>query len=435
MDSLFDIKQDNTYIPLADRMRPDKLEDIVGQKNSIGSQSFLYKMICKDLVPSLLLFGPPGCGKTTIAKVIASTTKSNFIKFNATENGIKEIRLIAIKAEENLKFYNKRTILFIDEIHRFNKSQQDVLLPYTEDGTLTLIGATTENPYFSLNRALLSRIRLVRLTELSIDDIISILKNALTNKDKGLGKYNYEYNEKSLKEIAVFANGDTRIALNLLEQVTSLVAPNGTITENLVKEVAGEQIFLYDKKGDNHYDVASAFIKSMRGSDVNAALHYLSRMIESGEKPEFISRRIIISAAEDVGLANPNALLLATSAAEAADRVGFPEARIILSEAVIYICLSPKSNSAYKAINIAQKREKETKIREVPIHLRDSHYSGAEKMGYGKEYKYPHDFGGWVNQLYLPETLKQDIYYKPILKGEEKKLYKEWISFTNDKHD
>lgn len=431
MNSLFDVDKNTRYTPLADRMRPMQIEDIVGQKSAIGKASFLYKMIKSDLIPSLVLFGPPGCGKTTIAQIIANSTKSNFIKFNATENGIKQIREIAIKAEDELKFYNKRTIIFIDEIHRFNKTQQDVLLPYTENGILTLIGATTENPYFSLNRALLSRIRLVRLTELSNDDIVLILKNALNNIDKGLGKYNYICNDDELKSISNFSNGDTRIALNLLEQVATIIPPGGVITKEKIKEVAGEQIFVYDKHGDNHYDVASAFIKSMRGSDVNAALHYLSRMIESGENPEFISRRIIISAAEDVGLANPNALILATSAAQAADRIGFPEAKIILAEAVIYICMSPKSNSSYLAISSAQEREQTLKIRDVPVHLRDSHYSDAKKLGHGADYKYPHAYGGWVDQVYLPHQIKSDIYYNPVFNGEEEELYKSWINLKN----
>lgn len=428
MDSLFDMSPEagKRYAPLADRMRPSRLEDIVGQDGAVGRQSFLYRMIERDTIPSLLLFGPPGCGKTTIASVIAEMTKSCFVKVNATSSGIKEIRDVVSKAKEELSYYQRRTIVFIDEIHRFNKGQQDVLLPYVEDGTFILIGATTENPYFEINGPLLSRLRLIHLKRLTDEAIVSVLHRALDDEKYGLAIHRYTAKPEALSLIAAYASGDTRVALNLLEQSTSMLMDGGSLTEKEIGEVAGVQISSYDKQGDYHYNIVSAFIKSMRGSDPDAALHYLARMIDGGEKTSFISRRIMICAAEDVGLADPRALQVAVSAAQAAEMVGFPESQIILAEAVLYICLAPKSNSACSGIFAAEGEEKTRKDWSIPAHLMDSHYSGAKKMGLGIGYKYPHDFGGWVEQQYLPDELVGHQYYKPRPLGQEGDMVRAW---------
>ena len=432
MESLFDISDEsNAYAPLADRMRPEILDDIIGQDESVGKNSFLYKMIERDTVPSLLLFGPPGCGKTTIASVIAKMTKFKFLKLNATSSGAKEIRDIVPAAQKELQYYGRRTIVFIDEVHRFNRAQQDLLLPYVENGTFILIGATTENPYFELNGSLLSRIRLIHLKPLSIDSIVLILQKALTDKNKGLGMHDYHADEIVLKNIAAYAAGDTRIALNLLEQATTSLPYGGVLTEKDVQGVAGEQMSVYDKKGDYHYDIASAFIKSMRGSDPQAALHYLARMIAGGEKTSFISRRIIICAAEDVGLADPDALRVAVSAAQAAEMVGFPEAQIILAEAVLYISLAPKSNSTVVGISAAMTDIAKKSNWSIPRHLKDAHYNGANRLGYGIAYKYPHAYGGWVKQQYLPDELCSAVYYRPVLNGAEAEIVKRWNKRMN----
>lgn len=428
MDSLFDRTEPSarTYAPLADRMRPTTLSEIAGQDDAIGDHSFLRSMIEKDMVPSILLFGPPGCGKTTIAQVIAHMTESRFITVNATTSGTAEIKKIVDEAKKELSYYHRRTIVFIDEIHRFNKGQQDLLLPYVENGTFTLIGATTENPYFEINGPLRSRLRLIRLHSLSEDAIVSILQRALTDTDKGLGTFAYKASLEALKMIADFAGGDSRMALNLLEQVCAMIPPEGKVTKDAIIGVAGEHASVYDKNGDAHYDIISAFIKSMRGSDPDAALHYLARLIEGGEKPSFISRRMMICAAEDVGLADPQALVLAVAAAKASDMVGFPEAQIILAEAVIYICLAPKSNSAVNAIYAARKEAKTKSSWTVPEYLRDAHYSGAKALGHGVGYKYPHSFGGWVEQRYLPEELEGHTYYQAVENGFERTFYNEW---------
>lgn len=435
MESLFHISEQeiNVYAPLAERMRPETLDEIVGQEESVGKNSFLYKMIERDTVPSLLLFGPPGCGKTTIASVIAKMTKFKFLKLNATSSGTKEIRDAVEAAQKEMQYYGRRTIVFIDEIHRFNKAQQDLLLPYVEDGTFILIGATTENPYFELNGPLLSRIRLIHLKPLTEDSLLVILKRALYNKEKGLGKYNYHAEETVLKNIAFYASGDTRIALNLLEQAATILPQGGILTEKEIRGVAGEQMSVYDKKGDYHYDIVSAFIKSMRGSDPQAALHYLARMIAGGEKPSFISRRIMICAAEDVGLADINALRVAVSAAQAADMVGFPEAQIILAEAVLYIALAPKSNSTVSGISAAMSEVRKKKNWSIPAHLKDAHYSGAGKLGHGVTYKYPHSYGGWVEQQYLPDELRTAVYYRPIFNGAEADIFRNWNKRINRK--
>ncbi len=428
MDSLFDMSSDeqHSYAPLADRMRPRRLDDIVGQDGAIGRQSFLRRMVEKDTLPSILLFGPPGCGKTTIASVIAEMTKSNFVKVNATASGIKDIRDVVVKAKEELSYYCRRTIVFIDEIHRFNKSQQDVLLPYVEDGTFILIGATTENPYFEINGPLLSRMRLIHLNALNDQAVIAVLKRALTDEKQGLGMHHFHVSDQVLSMIASYASGDTRVALNLLEQTTAMLEDGGELTEKEIQEVAGEQLSVYDKNRDYHYNIVSAFIKSMRGSDPDAALHYLARMIDGGEKPSFISRRIMICAAEDVGLADPRALQVAVSAAQAAEMVGFPEAQIILAEAVLYICLAPKSNSSCAGIFAAEGEEKTRRDWSIPLHLMDAHYGGAAKMGIGIDYKYPHAFGGWVDQQYLPDELVGHVYYRPVMNGAEAMIAQRW---------
>ena len=437
MDSLFDYNDDirPSYAPLADRMRPESLNEIIGQDHAVGPDSFLYHMIQRDTIPSILLFGPPGCGKTTIASVIAKMTQSRFIKLNATSSGAKELRDVLEQAKIDLTYYQKRTILFIDEIHRFNKGQQDLLLPYVEDGTIILIGATTENPYFEINRPLLSRVRIIHLNALSEAAELTILRKAIADSNKGLGSFAYKAEDSVLKLICSYASGDIRMALNLLEQASSLLPIKGDLTEKEVKEVAGEHIIVYDKNRDYHYDVVSAFIKSMRGSDPDAALHYLARMIDGGEKTSFISRRIIISAAEDVGLADPMALQIAVSAAQAAEMIGFPEARIPLAEAVIYICLAPKSNSAIQGIEMASMEERTRHNWSIPDWLRDTHYTGAKNLGYGKGYLYPHDFGGWVEQQYIPDELKGHIYYHPVNNGHEAELVRRWNQFRKNKEE
>ena len=435
MDSLFDFDKGdkNSYAPLADRMRPETLDEIIGQEAAVGKNSFLYQMIQKDTVPSILLFGPPGCGKTTIALVIAKMTKSRFIKLNATASGTKDIRDVVAKAKEELSYYGRRTIVFIDEIHRFNKGQQDLLLPYVEDGTIILIGATTENPYFEINRPLLSRVRIIHLSALSEKAEILLLRRALADRQKGLGEYGYQASDGVLQLISSYAFGDIRMALNLLEQSASMLPVNGILTEKEVKEVAGEHLSVYDKNSDYHYDITSAFIKSMRGSDPDAALHYLARMIEGGEKLSFISRRIMICAAEDVGLADPRALSVAVSAAKAAEMVGFPEARIILAEAVLYIALAPKSNSSVEGISRAMAEVKSRKDWSIPDWLKDAHYNGAQNMGHGKGYLYPHNFGGWVEQQYLPDELRGHVYYQAVPNGEESGISRKWEEIRNRK--
>ena len=428
MDSLFDVPQEETrtFAPLADRMRPDTLDEVYGQEGAVGKGTFLYQMIARDTVPSLLLFGPPGCGKTTIASVIAKMTKSHFVKLNATASGIKEIRDVVKKAEEDLSYYGRRTIVFIDEIHRFNKGQQDVLLPYVEDGTFVLIGATTENPYFEINGPLLSRLRLIRLVPLGEEAVVSILQRALCDKEKGLGHLGCQAPREVLLAAARLAGGDARMGLNLLEQAVSMVPMGEALTMDALRQVAGPQVSMYDKDGDYHYDIVSAFIKSMRGSDPDAALHYMARMIEGGEKPSFIARRIMICAAEDVGLADPAALSVAVAAAQAADMVGFPEGRIPLAEAVLYICLAPKSNSAVLGIDKAQQEARSRKNWTIPSYLKDAHYSGAAKLGQGIGYKYPHDYGGWVAQQYLPDELAGHTYYHGGDNGKEKEMSRRW---------
>lgn len=427
MDSLFDLEPTNGYEPLPVRMRPTKLDHLYGQEKAVGKGTFLRAMVEKDTIPSMLFYGPCGTGKTTLAGIIAKVSNSHFVNLNATNAGIGELRNIIEDARKRVRSLQQRTILFLDEIHRFNKSQQDVLLPCVEDGTIILIGATTENPFFEVNRPLLSRLRLITLEALTPKAIGQILRRAITDEEVGLGKRRLQVTDEVLEDVGIFVNGDGRMALNILEQAAAMVPDEGTITIEVLEKVVGRRIYTYDKKGDSHYDTISAFIKSMRGSDVQATVHYLARMIEAGEDPNFIARRIVICAAEDVGLADPQALILANAAAQAAHMVGFPEARIILSEAACYVALAPKSNSAYLAIDAAIADVRHKDGGQVPDHLKDSHYSGASKLGHGNTYKYAHNYpNGYVKQQYLPTPLMDASYYNGIKRGKEEQLLCDW---------
>ena len=427
MDSLFDMTPTNTYEPLPVRMRPTTLDHLYGQEKAVGKGTFLRAMVEKDTIPSMLFYGPCGTGKTTLAGIIAKVSNSHFVNLNATNAGIGELRNIIEDARKRVRSLQQRTILFLDEIHRFNKSQQDVLLPCVEDGTIILIGATTENPFFEVNRPLLSRLRLITLEALTPKAIGQILRRAITDEEVGLGKRRLQVTDEVLEDVGIFVNGDGRMALNILEQAAAMVPDEGAITIEVLEKVVGRRIYTYDKKGDSHYDTISAFIKSMRGSDVQATMHYLARMIEAGEDPNFIARRIVICAAEDVGLADPQALILANAAAQAAHMVGFPEARIILSEAACYVALAPKSNSAYMAIDAAVADVRHKECGQVPDHLKDSHYSGASKLGHGNTYKYAHNYpNGYVKQQYLPTPLVDATYYNGIKRGKEKQLLRDW---------
>ena len=429
-DDLFSMaaeRQQVSFEPLAVRMRPQVLDDIYGQEAIVGPGTFLRAMIEKDTIPSLLLYGPSGVGKTTLAHVIACETDSRFVRLNAVTAGTAELRKVIQEAKDAVHLYQRRTILFIDEIHRFNKGQQDVLLPYVEDGTVILVGATTENPYFEVNRPLLSRLRVVSMAPLSEDAITAVLKRALRDEERGLGKMKLTAADDVLRTIARLADCDARVGLNVLEQTAMMLPAGSAITHQDVEAVAGRRIYTYDKKGDAHYDTVSAFIKSMRGSDPDAALHYLARMIEGGEQPSFIARRLVICAAEDVGLADPQALVIANAAAQAVQFVGWPEGRIILAEAVVYVACAPKSNSAYMAVDAALADVRHGNSGDIPAYLRDSHYSGAASLGRGQGYKYPHSFpGGWVAQQYLPDSLKDKVYYNPTEYGKEKEMAGRW---------
>ncbi len=422
-DSSNDFGAKKYFEPLAQRMRPKNFSEFIGQEEAVGNGRFLRKMMEQDQIPSLIFYGPPGTGKTTLAQMIAGITKSAFKKLNAVSSGIQEIRQTVKEAEEQRKFHQKRTIVFIDEIHRFNKGQQDVLLPYVEDGRLVLIGATTENPFFEVNHALLSRVRIIKLSTLTDVQIVQVMKRALFDCERGLGERNIHADDSLLLKIAQFSGGDARIALNLLEEMSAMLSSNGgELTEEMFQGLVGERMQSYDKQGDNHYDTVSAFIKSMRGSDPDAALHYLARMLAAGENLNFIARRIAICAAEDVGNADPMALVVAMSAVQAVQFLGMPEARIPLAEAVTYVASAPKSNAAYLAIDKALADVRGKNCGQIPIHLRDSHYKGAEKLGHGLEYVYPHDFQNhFTKQRYLPKEMQDTVYYVPTELGAEKK--------------
>lgn len=408
--------------PLADRMRPQRLADFVGQDKAVGPGSPLRRMIERDALQSVLFYGPPGTGKTTLAQVIAHVTGEKFVAINAVSSGVPELRKLIAKAQDDRYNGRGRTIVFIDEIHRFNKAQQDVLLPYVENGTIVLIGATTENPFFEINSPLLSRMKVVRLEKLQPPQIQQILERAIADAERGFGG-SFTAQPEALAIIADFAAGDARGALNILEQAEFMLPEAGerVLTVEALRSVIGTALQRYDKKGDAHYDIISAFIKSMRGSDADAALHYLARMIEGGEDLRFIARRIVICAAEDVGLADPQALVVANAAAQAADFVGWPEAQIPLAEAVCYIANAPKSNTAYMGIANARADVRNKNCGSVPKHLRDAHYPGAKALGHGLTYKYPHSFpGGWVEQQYLPDELVGQKYYIPSGNGHDK---------------
>lgn len=408
-------------------MRPRSLDEVYGQEHIIGEGKLLNRAIKADRIQSLILYGPPGTGKTSLAQVIAHQTRAKFIRLNAVTSGIKDLREVIEQGKNSLYLHNKKTILFIDEIHRFNKSQQDALLPAVEEGIVVMVGATTENPYFEVNSPLLSRSRIFRLKPLTTDNIVDILKKALYDKEKGLGEYQVKIKKKELKTIAEMAEGDARSALNALELAVLTTPPdqNGNIVidEKVISESMQKKVLNYDKGGDNHYDTVSAFIKSMRGSDPDAALFWLAKMLEAGEDPRFIARRIVVHAAEDVGLADPQALLVATAASRALDFVGMPEARIPLAEAVLYIATAPKSNSVVTGIDYALNYVKNNPTGTVPMHLRDTHYSGASDLGHGEGYKYPHNFPhNYVKQQYLPDSVKDLEFYNPGEEGCEKKV-------------
>lgn len=425
--------------PLASRLRPTKLEEVVGQQHIIGKDKLLYRAIQADKLSSIIFYGPPGTGKTTLAKVIANTTSAEFTQINATSAGKKDMEEVVQQAKDNQGMYGKKTILFIDEIHRFNKGQQDYLLPFVEDGTIILIGATTENPYFEVNGALLSRSVIFELKPLTREDIKSILIRAVTDREKGMGSYDAALEEDALEFLADVANGDARAALTAIELgvLTTPRAEDGKIhiTLDVASECIQKRVVRYDKTGDNHYDTISAFIKSMRGSDPDAAVYYLARMLYAGEDIKFIARRIMICASEDVGNADPNALVVAVSASQAVERIGMPEAQIILSQAVTYVASAPKSNAACVAIERAMGAVKTTQTAPIPVHLQDAHYKGAQKLGHGAGYLYAHDFPNhYVKQQYLPDGLTDAHFYEPTENGYEKQI-KEHLAFLKEGQD
>ena len=413
--------------PLASRLRPTTLDEVVGQKHIIGKDKLLYRAIKADKISSIIFYGPPGTGKTTLAKVIAGTTSADFKQLNATVAGKKDMEAVVEEAKANLGMYGKKTILFIDEIHRFNKGQQDYLLPFVEEGSIILIGATTENPYFEVNSALISRSVIFELKPLSKEDIMELIDRAVYDKNKGMGSYDADITNEAKNFLADIANGDARMAINAVElgMLTTERSEDGKIhiTLEVAEQCIQKRALRYDKDGDNHYDTISAFIKSMRGSDPDAAVYYLARMLYAGESVTFIARRIMICAAEDVGMADPQALVVATSAANAVHQVGMPEAQIILSEAAVYVACAPKSNASYLAIEKAMDIVKNERTKSIPVHLQDAHYKGAAKLGHGVDYKYAHDYPNhYVDQQYLPEELAGTKFYEPTDIGYEKKV-------------
>lgn len=413
--------------PLASRLRPSTLDEVVGQKHIIGKDKLLYRAIKADKLGSVIFYGPPGTGKTTLARVIANTTSARFTQINATTAGKKDMEEAVKEAKDALGMYGQKTILFVDEIHRFNKSQQDYLLPFVEDGTLILIGATTENPYFEVNGALISRSRIFELKPLEKGDIIELMRRAVTDPEKGMGMYRAVLEQEAEEFLAEAANGDARAALNAVELgvLTTERREDGLIHIDLAvaQECIQKRAVRYDKGGDNHYDTISAFIKSMRGSDPDAAVYYLARMLYAGEDIKFIARRIMICASEDVGNADPQALCVAVSASLAVERVGMPEAQIILANAATYVASAPKSNSAVKAIEAAMNAVKTRPLGPVPVHLQDRHYSGAAALGRGLDYKYAHDYPyHYVKQQYLPDGMEDTVFYEPSENGYEKQI-------------
>ena len=433
---LFDYMRQNTMereAPLASRLRPRTLEEVVGQQEIIGEGKLLYRAIKADKLSSLIFYGPPGTGKTTLAKVIANTTSADFKQINATVAGKKDMEDVVRAAKDSLGMYGRKTILFVDEIHRFNKGQQDYLLPFVEDGTLILIGATTENPYFEVNSALISRSVVFELKPLAKEDICKLIDRAVYDKERGMGNYGAVIDEDAKNFLADVAGGDARAALNAVE-LGVLTTERGSdekihLTLDVASECIQKRAVRYDKTGDNHYDTISAFIKSMRGSDPDAAVYYLARMLYAGESVTFIALRIMICASEDVGNADPQALQVAVAAAQAVERVGMPEAQIILSQAVLYVATAPKSNAACNAVFSAAEAVKNFKAT-VPVHLQDSHYKGAAKLGHGVGYEYAHDFPKhFSRQQYLPDEIKDQVFYHPSENGYEKQIrkYMDWL--------
>ena len=430
---LFDYMRASTQeqeSPLASRMRPTTLDEVVGQKHIIGKDKLLYRAIRADQLGSIIFYGPPGTGKTTLAKVIANTTSASFRQINATVAGKKDMEDVVKEAKDALGMYGKKTILFVDEIHRFNKGQQDYLLPFVEDGTLILIGATTENPYFEVNSALISRSRIFELKALEKDDVKELVLRAVRDEKKGMGSYHAVIDDEAADFLADVSGGDARAALNAVELgvlTTERDPADGLIhiTLDVAQECIQKRAVRYDKDGDNHYDTISAFIKSMRGSDPDAPVYYLARMLYAGEDIKFIARRIMICAAEDVGNADPQALTVAVSAAQAVERIGMPEAQIILSQAVLYVATAPKSNSACNAVFEAMDAVKNQRSMPVPVHLQDSHYGGSAKLGHGIGYRYAHDYPNhYVNQQYLPDGMEGRCFYHPSENGYESKIAK-----------
>ena len=412
--------------PLASRLRPTTLDEVVGQQHIVGKDKLLYRAIKADKLSSIIFYGPPGTGKTTLAKVIANTTSAEFMQINATSAGKKDMEEVVAAAKNNQGMYGKKTILFIDEIHRFNKGQQDYLLPFVEDGTIILIGATTENPYFEVNGALLSRSSVFELRPLSQEEVETLILRAVQDEKKGMGSYHAVIEEDALHFLADLAGGDARSALNAVELgiLTTPRSEDGMIhiTLDVASECIQKRVVRYDKTGDNHYDTISAFIKSMRGSDPDAAVYYLAKMLYAGEDIKFIARRIMICASEDVGNADPMALNVAVSAAQAVERIGMPEAQIILSQAVLYVATAPKSNSACNAVFAAMDNVKKYKTT-VPVHLQDAHYKGSAKLGHGIGYKYAHDYPNhYVKQQYLPDEIKDAVFYEASDNGYEQTI-------------
>lgn len=427
---LFSYMRENTMkneSPLASRIRPTTLDEVVGQKHIIGRDKLLYRAIQADKLSSIIFYGPPGTGKTTLAMVIANTTSAEFKQINATAAGKKDMEEVVQHAKDNLGMYGKKTILFVDEIHRFNKGQQDYLLPFVEDGTIILIGATTENPYFEVNGALISRSIIFELKPLEKDDIKEIIRRAVYDEKKGMGSLKADIDDDALEFLADLSNGDARNALNAVELgvLTTKPSEDGKIhiTLEIAQECIQKRVIKYDKEGDNHYDTISAFIKSMRGSDPDAAVYYLARMLYAGEDIKFIARRIMICASEDVGNADPQAIVVATNAALAVERLGMPEARIVLSQAATYVACAPKSNACIMAIDSAMDAVRTQKTYQVPAYLQDAHYGGAAKLGHGEGYKYAHDYkNNYVVQQYLPRELEGTIFYNPTDNGYEKTI-------------
>ncbi len=429
-------KKQEKEAPLAARLRPSTLEEVVGQSHIIGKDTLLYRAIKGDKLQSVLFYGPPGTGKTTLARVIASTTKAAFVQLNATVAGKKDMENVVSEARDRSGMYGQRTILFVDEIHRFNKGQQDYLLPFVEDGTLILIGATTENPYFEVNRALLSRSLIFELKPLTVEEIRTLITRALTDPVKGMGQYKAEITPEAMDFLADLANGDARMALNAIELavITTERGADGIIhlTLPVMESCMQKRAVRYDAGGDNHYDTISAFIKSMRGSDPQATMYYLARMLYAGEDIRFIARRIMICAAEDVGLADPQAIVVASACCQGVERIGMPEARILLAEAANYVATAPKSNASYMAIDRAMAEVENGQTPPIPPHLQDGHYQGAKDLGRSIGYQYAHDFPyHYVKQQYLPDGLGNKVFYEPSKNGKEKEI-QAWLRFLEE---